>query len=340
MFVPFVQFVLDDLSSGVNDLRTLNNVLDHTLRGFNDLLSFKNPFPEWKEINNDAESYSDTLDKIWGKQKAQGLESNKQQLAEVSANAKRAEDEKKTVKKKEDSWREYLKNIKTLQDEAVREERAETLAQHAAEMKAIDEHEKRLKAFYIFYDKAVKESEKLKEDAAKESKAEADAELQTVQDIGDKTLEFSGQAAALKTKDAGLQKAISLAQTVWSTAEAVMAQLTIPGPPGWIMAGLAAAEGVAQASKIESTSFAEGGIVTSPTFSTLGDGNEPEMALPLSKAREMGFGGGGDTHNHYNSFPGVTNRNEARAVGESHGAAFIRQQSRAKVLSGNRNTGF
>jgi phage-related minor tail protein len=38
--------------------------------------------------------------------------------------------------------------------------------------------------------------------------------------------------------------------------------------------------------------LAEGGIVSSPTLAMLGEGGEPEMVLPLSKARSQGFSGG------------------------------------------------
>jgi hypothetical protein len=40
--------------------------------------------------------------------------------------------------------------------------------------------------------------------------------------------------------------------------------------------------------------LASGGIVTSPQTVIAGEGNEPEAIVPLSKASEMGFGGGGD----------------------------------------------
>lgn len=39
--------------------------------------------------------------------------------------------------------------------------------------------------------------------------------------------------------------------------------------------------------------LAKGGIVNKPTMSMIGEGGEPEMVLPLSKAKQMGFGGGG-----------------------------------------------
>jgi hypothetical protein len=41
------------------------------------------------------------------------------------------------------------------------------------------------------------------------------------------------------------------------------------------------------------TMLAEGGIVTQATLAMIGEGNEPEAIIPLSKLASMGFGGGG-----------------------------------------------
>lgn len=43
--------------------------------------------------------------------------------------------------------------------------------------------------------------------------------------------------------------------------------------------------------------FAEGGVVTRPTMSLVGEGGETEAIVPLSRAGEFGFGGGGVTQN-------------------------------------------
>ena len=40
------------------------------------------------------------------------------------------------------------------------------------------------------------------------------------------------------------------------------------------------------------TGLAEGGIVTKPTFALIGEGGESEAVIPLSKLRDMGYGGG------------------------------------------------
>ena len=52
--------------------------------------------------------------------------------------------------------------------------------------------------------------------------------------------------------------------------------------------------------------LAEGAIATRPTSAIIGEGGEPEMVLPLSKAKSMGFGDGGDTYNiSGNTFVGI-----------------------------------
>jgi len=43
--------------------------------------------------------------------------------------------------------------------------------------------------------------------------------------------------------------------------------------------------------------LAQGGIVTKPTMAMIGEGGESEAVVPLSKANQMGFGGGGMTIN-------------------------------------------
>lgn len=43
---------------------------------------------------------------------------------------------------------------------------------------------------------------------------------------------------------------------------------------------------------LETAYLAEGGIVDKPTLAVIGEGGEPEAVMPLSKAGQMGFGGG------------------------------------------------
>jgi hypothetical protein len=64
-----------------------------------------------------------------------------------------------------------------------------------------------------------------------------------------------------KTSRSGFEtaKALQIGATIMSTASAVMAQLTIPGPAGWAMAAAAAALGAVQIALIASTSFGDSG---------------------------------------------------------------------------------
>ena len=66
-----------------------------------------------------------------------------------------------------------------------------------------------------------------------------------------------------------------------------------PPPYSFIMAALTGAAGALEIAKIENVAMAEGGVVTAPTTALIGEGGEPEAVVPLSKASDMGFGGGG-----------------------------------------------
>ncbi len=70
----------------------------------------------------------------------------------------------------------------------------------------------------------------------------------------------------------------------WNSLHFSVPSVTIPGL-GTVGGG---SIGVGQIAYL-----ARGGIVTGPTLAMVGEGGEPEMVTPLSKAREMGFGGGG-----------------------------------------------
>ena len=61
-----------------------------------------------------------------------------------------------------------------------------------------------------------------------------------------------------------------------------------------IIAGLVAVQvgTIASQQYTPTTALAEGGIAYRPTTALIGEGGEPEMVLPLSKAQDMGFGGG------------------------------------------------
>lgn len=177
----------------------------------------------------------------------------------------------------------------------------------------------------------------LDEDAEKKKEALHQAEVEVSKKALDDITTLSQGANNTQVE---IRKQAAAATAIINTAEAVTQALgAYPPPYDFVMAGLVGVAGAAQIAKIESTSAAEGGIFTQPTLVQAGDGGEPEGFFPLSKSKEMGFGGGdtGDVHFH---FPGVTNRQEAQAAGQSAALAFIKTQQGAKIRSGNRNTSF
>lgn len=87
-----------------------------------------------------------------------------------------------------------------------------------------------------------------------------------------------------------------IAQIWMDTASAVIkgySQLGFWGGSAFAATVLATA-GI-QSSAVSKQQFvpalAEGGVATKPTMALIGEGGEPEMVLPLSKAKEQGFGG-------------------------------------------------
>jgi hypothetical protein len=99
-----------------------------------------------------------------------------------------------------------------------------------------------------------------------------------------------------------------------------------------------AAEGAAEIAKIEGVQLATGGIVTAPTPALIGEGGEPEAVVPLSKAGEMGFGGGGDHYHLHASFPGVRNKSDAKGVTRTAAREFLAVSNSTKYRQGQRNS--
>lgn len=111
-------------------------------------------------------------------------------------------------------------------------------------------------------------------------------------------------------------KSIAISNAIIAGAQGIMqawALGPIVGIAGSALIGGAMAYQIAQ---IESrpappppkyVELAEGGVVTSPTFAMIGEGGESEAVVPLSKAKDYGFGGAtGNTYNITgNTFVGV-----------------------------------
>lgn len=116
-----------------------------------------------------------------------------------------------------------------------------------------------------------------------------------------------------------VNKATAIANAVIAGAQGIMQAWALGPIAGAIGSGVIAGAMAYQISQIESqpapkpptltpVPFAYGGVVTSPTLSLIGEANEPEAVIPLSRAKEFGFGkdDGGDTFNITgNTFVGV-----------------------------------
>jgi hypothetical protein len=123
----------------------------------------------------------------------------------------------------------------------------------------------------------------------------------------------ASRVAALEKQKADIQNAVSktafentkrqsIAQALILGAQAVLQGYATLGPIGGtiaaaVIAGVTAAQiGVISSQQYTpATALAAGGIAYKPTSAIIGEGGEPEMVLPLSRAESMGFTGAG-TH--------------------------------------------
>ena len=103
--------------------------------------------------------------------------------------------------------------------------------------------------------------------------------------------EFAKKESEIRKKQALADKASAIFSTIINTAQAVMKAWALGGPfLGPFLAGIVAALGAAQIAIIASqpVSFAEGGIVDSPTPAIVGDApGGPEVIAPLDKLPEL-----------------------------------------------------
>lgn len=127
----------------------------------------------------------------------------------------------------------------------------------------------------------------------------SDAKTTAEEENADSEEDLMKQMDELKRKQFAADKANSIMQATISGAQAVAsiwsAWADKPVYAG-ILTRLSVATVGAQIATIASqqyTPLAEGGVVTGPTTALIGEGGEPEMVLPLSKADDMGFNSGG-----------------------------------------------
>ena len=91
------------------------------------------------------------------------------------------------------------------------------------------------------------------------------------------------------------EKKNNIASTIMNGS---MAAIKTLGQMGWwgipfaaIIAGMTTANVASIQGQQYIPALAEGGVATKPTLAMIGDGMEPEVVLPLSKAKDFGFGG-------------------------------------------------
>lgn len=174
---------------------------------------------------------------------------------------------------------------------------------------------------------------KSKPDMAKVVQTLGELQIEAAGKVFDTLIELSGSKnQALVT----IAKAADIAKAIMNTAVAATeAMATVPPPYGEIEAAAIDVQGGIQIAKIAGVELATGGIVTAPTRALIGEAG-PEAVIPLSGGAAASYGlGGGDNHFH---FPGVTNRHEAAAAGQSAGLAFAKTQNAMRVRAGTRNS--
>lgn len=110
-------------------------------------------------------------------------------------------------------------------------------------------------------------------------------------------------------------KAAALTQIAIATPEAVAKAYTLGPIAGPIAAAAVYAAMAAQAAQVMGVQLAEGGIVmprAGGIQATIGEGGQAEAVIPLDRASEFGFGGGGTTIT-INAYGGILgNQDEAR----------------------------
>lgn len=125
-----------------------------------------------------------------------------------------------------------------------------------------------------------------------EAKLGRDALAEAEQQKKDEMLALENE---LNRKKFEADKRNNIATAIMNGATAAIRAFADLGPIfGSVMAATIAGITAAQIANISSQSFIpalkEGGVALSPTLAQVGDGDEPELVLPLSKAKDFGFG--------------------------------------------------
>lgn len=108
---------------------------------------------------------------------------------------------------------------------------------------------------------------------------------------------------------AAIGKAAAITQIAIETPVAIAKALSaFPPPANFIAAGVVGVAMAAQAARIAGVQLADGGIVRATPGGVpaiIGEGGQDEAVIPLDRAGEFGFGGGGQTVININSYGGM-----------------------------------
>lgn len=140
-------------------------------------------------------------------------------------------------------------------------------------------------------------------------KMEALAEEMRVKNRGDTLNTISTLQRSSNSNLAAIGKAAAITQIAIETPVAVAKALSaFPPPFNFVAAGLVGAAMAVQAAQIAGVQLADGGIVRAQPGginAVIGEGGQDEAVIPLDRAGEFGFGGGGGSNVTINVYGGL-----------------------------------
>ncbi len=176
-----------------------------------------------------------------------------------------------------------------------------------------DDRDKKLDSLQEMYDKdAISYEDYVNRKLAIQTQSDADkADAEKEAIAAENEIKTKQYQADVKQHE--IDKTNAISNAIMAGAQGIMQAWALGPIAGAIGSALITAMTAIQVERISSTPaprppvlLAEGAIATRPTSAIIGDGGEPEMVLPLSKAKSMGFGDGGDTYNiSGNTFVGI-----------------------------------
>ena len=275
-----------DLESKISDLReSINNSSGAERQYYEDqLATTKEQYDELTKLNEEASEYEKTVAGI------QGAWDKAQEGVEQFSGAI------DSLKGVYSAWDNLMQNQFDLYEQKMQQEIETAREAKEAKLEIInEEYDTQLEALQENLDNDI-----LSREEYLERKAEIDAEKAEQEEAAAAEQEaLEAELTKRKNEEAKkrfkIEKAVSIANASVSGAEAFVKALTAGPFLGPILAGAIAAMTAGQIALISQQKYvpqlAEGGIATSATLAEIGEGGEPEAIVPLSKAKDFGFGG-------------------------------------------------